>query len=34
VVKETMETAALPILKLKVPLVVDAGTGDDWATAH
>ena len=34
VVKETMEAAALPILKLKVPLVVDAGTGDDWATAH
>ena len=34
VVKETMEAAALPILELKVPLVVDAGTGDDWATAH
>ena len=34
VVKETMETAALPALELKVPLVVDAGIGDDWATAH
>ena len=27
-------TAALPALELKVPLVVDAGIGDDWATAH
>ncbi|MED5359734.1 MAG: DNA polymerase I [Pseudomonadota bacterium] len=34
VVKETMEAAALPALELKVPLVVDAGIGDDWATAH
>ncbi len=29
-----MEAAALPALELKVPLVVDAGIGDDWATAH
>ena len=34
VVKATMEGAALPALELKVPLVVDAGIGDDWATAH
>ncbi len=34
VIKATMEGAALPALQLKVPLVVDAGVGDDWAAAH
>ncbi len=34
VIKATMEGAALPALELKVPLVVDAGVGDDWAAAH
>ena len=34
VVKETMEAATYPALELKVPLVVDTGVGDDWATAH
>lgn len=33
-VRGAMEGAALPALELKVPLVVDAGVGDDWATAH
>ena len=34
VVKETMQAATYPAIELKVPLVVDAGVGDDWATAH
>lgn len=34
VVKAAMEEAALPALELKVPLVVDAGVGDDWEAAH
>ncbi|PPR64543.1 MAG: DNA polymerase I [Alphaproteobacteria bacterium MarineAlpha4_Bin2] len=34
VVKDAMEAATYPALKLKVPLVVEAGIGDDWATAH
>jgi len=29
-----MEGAAMPAVALDVPLVVDAGVGDDWATAH
>jgi len=29
-----MEAAAEPVVKLSVPLVVDAGTGDNWAEAH
>ncbi len=33
-VRGAMEGAALPALELKVPLVVDAGVGDDWAAAH
>ena len=34
VVRETMEGAARPVVDLRVPLVVDAGAGDDWASAH
>ncbi len=34
VVQETMQAATYPAIELKVPLVVDAGVGVDWATAH
>ncbi|ATX66575.1 DNA polymerase I [Roseinatronobacter bogoriensis] len=33
-VREVMEAAAEPVLRLDVPLVVDAGMGDTWAEAH
>ena len=33
-VKAVMEAAPLPALRLTVPLVVDAGTADNWAEAH
>ena len=33
-VRAVMEAAAEPVLKLSVPLVVDAGVGDTWAEAH
>ena len=29
-----MEGAALPVIKLDVPLIVDAGQGANWAEAH
>jgi DNA polymerase-1 len=32
--KPVMEKAALPAVELSVPLVVDAGTGGNWAEAH
>jgi DNA polymerase-1 len=32
--KPVMEKAALPAVSLSVPLVVDAGTGSNWAEAH
>ena len=32
--KPLMEKAALPAVELSVPLVVDAGTGSNWAEAH
>jgi len=34
VVRRIMENASEPIVKLDVPLVVDAGTGKNWADAH
>ncbi len=34
VVKQIMEHASLPAVKLTVPLVVEAGTGKNWAAAH
>ena len=34
VVREVMEGAAMPVVKLDVPLVVDAGQGANWAEAH
>lgn len=34
VVKSVMEKASLPAIKLDVPLIVDAGTGSNWAEAH
>ncbi|MBB5516790.1 DNA polymerase-1 [Rubricella aquisinus] len=34
IVREVMEQAANPAVKLDVPLVVDAGTGLNWAAAH
>lgn len=33
-VREVMENAAMPAVKLDVPLVVDAGQGANWAEAH
>ncbi|WFE73902.1 DNA polymerase I [Roseinatronobacter sp. S2] len=33
-VRTVMEAAAEPVVKLDVPLVVDAGVGDNWAQAH
>jgi len=33
-VREVMEGAALPVVALDVPLVVDAGQGQNWAAAH
>lgn len=33
-VREVMEGAAEPVVKLTVPLVVDAGQGANWAEAH
>ncbi|WP_415183607.1 DNA polymerase I [Phaeovulum sp.] len=32
--REVMENAATPAVHLTVPLVVDAGAGDNWAEAH
>jgi len=32
--KAVMEGAAEPVVKLDVPLIVDAGTGANWAEAH
>ncbi len=32
--RATMEGAAEPVMKLSVPLVVDAGQGESWAAAH
>ena len=34
VVKEIMENAAVPAIKMDVPLIVDAGQGRNWAEAH
>jgi len=33
-VRAVMEGAAMPVVKLDVPLTVDAGTGSNWAEAH
>ena len=33
-VREVMEQAHLPAVALDVPLVVDGGTGANWAQAH
>jgi len=34
VAKDVMEGAALPAVQIDVPLIVDAGTGENWAKAH
>jgi DNA polymerase-1 len=34
VVAVTMEKAALPAIALSVPLVVETGVGNDWASIH
>ncbi|MCV6823389.1 MULTISPECIES: DNA polymerase I [Halocynthiibacter] len=34
VVRDVMESASLPAVKLDVPLLVDAGQGANWAEAH
>ncbi len=34
VVRDVMEGAAMPAVKLDVPLIVDAGQGANWAEAH
>ncbi|MCH2394982.1 DNA polymerase I [Oceanibaculum sp.] len=33
-VREVMEGATRPVLELSVPLVAEAGVGDDWEAAH
>ena len=33
-VAKVMENACEPILKLSVPLVVEAGVGSNWSEAH
>ena len=32
--RTVMEGAAEPAVKLSIPLVVDAGSGNNWAEAH
>ena len=32
--KDIMEAAAKPAVHIDVPLIVDAGTGQNWAQAH
>ena len=34
VARDVMENAAMPVVKIDVPLVVDAGQGANWAEAH
>ncbi|MEO0357233.1 MAG: DNA polymerase I, partial [Pseudomonadota bacterium] len=34
IAKDVMEGASMPVLKLDVPLIVDAGQGPNWAKAH
>ena len=34
VAKQVMERASLPVVKLHVPLIVEAGSGPNWAVAH
>ena len=34
VARDVMENAAMPVVKIDVPLVVDAGRGANWAEAH
>ncbi|MDT2030730.1 DNA polymerase I [Planktomarina sp.] len=34
VAKQVMERASLPVVKLDVPLIVEAGSGPNWAIAH
>ncbi|MCC3303802.1 DNA polymerase I [Sneathiella sp. HT1-7] len=34
IVKSVMESAAQPAVELSVPLIVDAGIGDNWGEAH
>ena len=34
VAKQVMERASLPVVKLHVPLIVEAGSGLNWAVAH
>jgi len=34
VARKVMEGAAMPVVKLDVPLIVDAGQGANWAEAH
>jgi DNA polymerase-1 len=33
-VKQIMEGACHPAVKLSIPLTADIGIGDNWATAH
>jgi len=33
-VLDVMEDTAMPVVKLNVPLIVDAGQGANWAEAH
>ena len=33
-IKSVMEKASLPTIELSVPLIADAGVGDNWGEAH
>ncbi len=34
IAKRVMEGASLPVVKLDVPLIVESGSGPNWAQAH
>jgi DNA polymerase-1 len=34
IAKQVMEGASLPVVKLDVPLIVESGSGPNWALAH
>ena len=34
IAKEIMEGASMPAVRLDVPLIVEAGSGQNWADAH
>lgn len=34
IARDIMENASMPLIKLDIPLIVDAGVGSNWAKAH